>query len=84
MQCWVWKYVKIDSEQIDQHDETDAKIIFLEEDADKSITQNDLNESFKSIGISPILLKKEDEKSVLMFECLNRKGKFNEYDLYNI
>ena len=45
---------KTDSRQIDQHDEIDAEMISLEEDADKSITQKNIDESFESIGISPL------------------------------
>ena len=68
--CKNWQWAKTDSEQIDQHDETDAKIIFLEEDADKSITQNNLNESFKSIGISPSYWKRKMKRvfDVWVFE----------------
>ena len=59
-----WKYYvgivlriqewKTDGEQIDQHDEIEAEMTSFEEDTNKSITRNNLHESFASVGISPL------------------------------
>ena len=65
---------KTDSEQIDQHDEIVAEMISLEEYADKSITRNNLDESFESVGISPLKFLGIPSHS----EILVRKNKIKE------
>lgn len=61
-------------------------MISLKENADKSITWNDLDESFESVGISPLKFHgiPSQSKIPLAKKTINGKGKSYKSEIYKI